>query len=110
MDLDQDCSNYVTKGRILHLHVLLFPVGMLISFTQHSDEGDEYYREHVFHFDYDGCLHGVLLCLGHGPRSFLPVYLHGNTDSEGQGEGTSQGGWHVYLRDGKDGIMCIRLH
>ena len=100
-----DCINACTH---VVNQVLLFPVGMLISFSQHKDS-DVYSREHVFYFDYDGCLHGVLLCLNPGPRSFFPVYLHGNTDNEGQGEGTSRGGWYVYLRDGRDGIMCIRL-
>lgn len=84
---------------------------MLISLTQHRDVDEEYYREHVFFFDFDCHLRGVLLCLHRGPRSFLPVYLHGNEGSEeGQCERSVQAGWHVYLRDGRDGIMCVKLN
>lgn len=85
-------------------------VGMLISLTQHRDVEEEYYREHVFFFDFSGHLHGVLLCLGRGPRSFFPIYLHGNNGSdESQSEENFPAGWYVYLRDGRDGIMCVRL-
>ena len=63
----------------------------------------EYHRQNVFHFKLDGHCYGMLLCLGRGPRSFLPIYLSGDEDG-------GQPGWYVYMRDGHDGIISVRLH
>lgn len=80
------------------------PPDLLVSITQH-DDSHEYYREHVLFYDLTGYLHGIQLCLGRGPRSFLPVYLHGNRE----GEERQPEGWYVYMRDGKGGILCVSL-
>lgn len=78
-------------------------VGLLVSTTMYV-RGTDYYRENLFYFKLDGHCYGLLPCLGHGKRSFHPVYLHGN-----KGEG-HQPGWYVYMRDGHNGIICVQLH
>lgn len=77
---------------------------LLVSVTQH-DNDHAYYREHVLHYDLKGHIHGILPCLGRGSRSFLPVYLYGEQEGEER-----QAGWHVYMRDGRGGILCVRLN
>ena len=62
-----------------------------------------YYRQNVFYFKPDGHCYGMLLCLGRGPRSFLPLYLNGK-------EGGGEAGWYVYMRDGHNGIISVKLH
>jgi hypothetical protein len=87
---------------------LFFTVGFLASVTQDMISGPQY-RGHVYRYGYDGQLLGVLPCLGPGPRSCCPVHLDGNpalTDSDTH---IGKPGWHVYLRDGHEGIVGIRV-
>ena len=79
-----------------------------MSHTLHQDV-DEHYVEHVFHVRLDGHVYGVLLCLGRGPRSFCPVYLHGNQTQAGRHDDVTAG-WYVYMRDGHDGVIGVRLY
>ncbi|WAR08211.1 hypothetical protein MAR_018169 [Mya arenaria] len=84
---------------------LAFGANILVSLTQH-DKASEHYREHLFYYDLAGNLHGALPCLGRGPRSFLPLYL---SAADGGGE-EREAGWRVYMRDERDGIICVKLH
>ncbi|XP_060083182.1 uncharacterized protein LOC132562454 [Ylistrum balloti] len=76
--------------------------GFLVSVTQH-DKADYLPRETLYHLDSSGRLQGLLPGLGKGPRSFLPLML------SAEGTESDRKAWHIYLRDGHDGIMCIRL-
>ncbi|XP_021362009.1 uncharacterized protein LOC110455904 [Mizuhopecten yessoensis] len=83
-------------------------VGVLFGWS-HSKETAEDYREHVFQVDYDARLRGVLPFLGYGPRSFLPVYFRGDSDIQAKHPGHGQAGWYVFMRDGHEGIIGIKL-
>ncbi|KAH3746582.1 uncharacterized protein LOC127848185 [Dreissena polymorpha] len=77
---------------------------ILISCSQEKNENAEFYREHLFLYDWQGRLKGALLCLEKGPRSFLPMYLPGTA-----GEGPEcKPGWRVYMRDGRGGVICVQ--
>lgn len=68
------------------------------------------YRENLYHFDHRGQLLGVLPSLGRGPRSMFSVFLPGDLDLSAKHSGRiGQKGWHVYMRDGHDGIICVFL-
>lgn len=83
--------------------------GYLVSASIFNSTG-EFYRENLYHFDHCGQLLGVLLSLGRGPRSMYPVYLPGDPDlSARYNDLCGQEGWHVYMRDGHDGIICVYL-
>lgn len=83
--------------------------GYLVSASIFNSTG-EFYRENLYHFDHSGQLLGVLLSLGRGPRSMYPVYLPGDPDlSARYNDLCGQEGWHVYMRDGHDGIICVYL-
>lgn len=83
--------------------------GYLVSASIFNSTG-EFYRENLYHFDHCGQLLGVLLSLGRGPRSMYPVYLPGDPDlSARYSDLCGQEGWHVYMRDGHDGIICVYL-
>ncbi|XP_069102130.1 uncharacterized protein [Argopecten irradians] len=62
-------------------------------------------RETLHHFDSNGHLIGLLPGLGKGPRSFLTVMLPLNCDWEE----AERKVWHIYMRDGHDGILCVAL-
>lgn len=83
--------------------------GFLVTVTQHIST-TEHYRENLYYFGMNGQLKNYLLCLGNGPRSFLPVYLPGNAELQESRSDFGRMGWHVYMRDGHDGIICIYLH
>lgn len=83
--------------------------GYLVSASIFNSTG-EFYRENLYQFDHCGQLLGVLLSLGRGPRSMYPVYLPGDPDlSARYNDLCGQEGWHVYMRDGHDGIICVYL-
>ncbi|XP_021362010.1 uncharacterized protein LOC110455905 [Mizuhopecten yessoensis] len=82
--------------------------GVLFGWS-HCKETAEVYREHVFQVDYDARLRGMLPFLGYGPRSFLPVYLPGDSDIQAKHPGHGQAGWYVFMRDGHEGIIGIKL-
>lgn len=68
------------------------------------------YRENLYHFDHRGQLLGILPSLGRGPRSMFSVFLPGDLDLSAKHSGRiGQKGWHVYMRDGHDGIICVFL-
>ncbi|XP_033739711.1 uncharacterized protein LOC117327011 [Pecten maximus] len=74
--------------------------GVLVSVASHS-----FPRETLHHFDSRGRLQGLLPGLGKGPRSFLPLMLPIKTD----GAESDRKAWHIYMRDGHDGILCVIL-
>ncbi|KAL4230093.1 hypothetical protein ACF0H5_010478 [Mactra antiquata] len=87
--------------------------GLLISLTQQHDGDVDYtYTEHVLQYNFDGRLCGVLPCLKAGPKSFFTTYFHGNQETDdNQSNGTkSLTGFHAYMKDGNDGIMCVQLN
>ncbi|OWF37297.1 hypothetical protein KP79_PYT12679 [Mizuhopecten yessoensis] len=78
--------------------------GVLVSVTQHVTLNN-FPRETLYQFDYHGRLRGLLPGLGEGPRSFLPLMLPVSTE----GAESDKKAWHIYMRDGHDGILCICL-
>ncbi|XP_060085899.1 uncharacterized protein LOC132565279 [Ylistrum balloti] len=82
--------------------------GYLLSWTQ-MDESSNEYKEHLSYFSRDSELLGVLPCLGRGPRSFYLVYLLGDADTQKDYPGYGLPGWYVYMRDGYDGIIALKL-
>ncbi|KAK7482278.1 hypothetical protein BaRGS_00026521 [Batillaria attramentaria] len=85
-------------------------VGYLVSTTMHA-QTDLFYRETVYHLSPAGHLLGVLPFLGPGPREFFPVLLppargSESEDTPGASEAAS---WHVYMRDGHEGIIAVKL-
>ncbi|OWF47095.1 uncharacterized protein LOC110454844 [Mizuhopecten yessoensis] len=82
--------------------------GYLLSWTQQEDSAKEY-KEHLSYFSNNSELLGVLPCLGKGPRSFCPLYLPGDTDTQTDNPGYGLPGWYVYMRDGHDGIIAVKL-
>ncbi|XP_033743672.1 uncharacterized protein LOC117329704 [Pecten maximus] len=82
--------------------------GMILGWTQHKENPKDY-REHLFQVDYEARLRGVLPFLGYGPRCFLPVYLPGDKDIQSKHPGHGQPGWYVFMRDGHEGIIGIKL-
>ncbi|XP_062577216.1 uncharacterized protein LOC134239077 [Saccostrea cucullata] len=82
--------------------------GYLVSASIFNDK-QRPYRENLYHFDHTGQLLGILLSLGQGPRSMFPVYLPGDSDLSSRTGQLGKKGWHVYMRDGHDGIICVYL-
>ncbi|XP_061165316.1 uncharacterized protein LOC133174252 [Saccostrea echinata] len=82
--------------------------GYLVSASIFNDK-QRPYRENLYHFDHGGQLLGILLSLGQGPRSMFPVYLPGDSDLASRTGQLGKKGWHVYMRDGHDGIICVYL-
>ncbi|XP_071087347.1 uncharacterized protein [Haliotis cracherodii] len=72
-------------------------------------EGGSFYREHVFHYDRHGKILGVLPFLGPGPRCFSVEYLKGWEDETNADSECGRAGWHVFMRDGHEGIIGVRL-
>ncbi|KAK7100987.1 uncharacterized protein [Littorina saxatilis] len=88
--------------------------GYLISTTMHKGWSTLFYRETVCRLSPSGQLLSILPCLGPGPRDFCPVLLPPPPPSGQQGEGaglnpSSGAAWHVYMRDGHEGIIAVRL-
>ncbi|XP_033743450.1 uncharacterized protein LOC117329561 [Pecten maximus] len=82
--------------------------GYLVSWTQQY-EGAKEYKENLFYFSKDSELLCVLPCLGKGPRSFFPLHLPGDSDTQKDYPGYGLPGWYVYMRDGHDGIIAVKL-
>ncbi|XP_067661333.1 uncharacterized protein [Haliotis asinina] len=81
-------------------------VGFLVSFKmQHHNI--QLQREHVFHYSHHGKILGILPFLGPGPRCFCVEYLKGQEEVTDRDCGRR--GWHVFMRDGHEGIMGVRL-
>ena len=91
--------------------VPLVSVGYLVSTTFHHKESRSFYRETVCQLSPSGQLLSILPCLGPGPRDFCPVLLPPQPNQEGEGEGSNPGcaTWHVYMRDGHEGFIAVRL-
>ncbi|XP_076439799.1 uncharacterized protein LOC143279652 isoform X2 [Babylonia areolata] len=83
-------------------------VGYVISTTLHPKSNTSYPRETLCHLNLHGQLLSLLPCLGPGPHCLLPVLLPPPPSSR---TGEEEGGpaWHVYLRDGHEGIICVKL-
>ncbi|XP_069131367.1 uncharacterized protein [Argopecten irradians] len=82
--------------------------GFLVTWTQQYDSNKDY-EENLFYFNKESELLGVLPCLGKGPRSFSPLYLPGDPDTQTDFPGYGLPGWYVYMRDGHDGIIGVKL-
>ncbi|XP_033742371.1 uncharacterized protein LOC117328885 [Pecten maximus] len=82
--------------------------GYLLSWTQQNKLAKEY-KEHVSYFSKDSELLGILPCVGTGPRSFCPLYLPGDTETQKENPEYGLPGWYVYMRDGYDGIIGVKL-
>ena len=76
----------------------------MVSTSLHPQGALDLVRETVLHIGPGGHLLSVLPCLGPGPRDFLPVIL----PSPGE-YGAEHAAWHVYMRDGHEGIIAVRL-
>ena len=88
--------------------MFFFPAGFLLTVTQHI-KTLHHYRENLYHYDHNGLLKQVLLCLGQGPRSFMTCYLPPDTEREYSDPDFGKAGRRVYMRDGHDGIICALL-
>ncbi|XP_048239491.1 uncharacterized protein LOC125372858 [Haliotis rufescens] len=84
-------------------------VDFLVSVTVQKEGEDNFYREHVFHYDGHGKILGVLPFLGPGPRCFCVEYLKGQEDEANTDSECGRRGWHVFMRDGHQGIIGVRL-
>ncbi|XP_060083517.1 uncharacterized protein LOC132562768 [Ylistrum balloti] len=82
--------------------------GMLMGWSQHNEDS-MHYREHIFQVDYEARLRSILPFLGYGPRSLLPVFLPGDPDIQAKHPGHGQPGWYVFMRDGYEGIIGVKL-
>ncbi|XP_046359692.2 uncharacterized protein LOC124137453 isoform X2 [Haliotis rufescens] len=82
--------------------------GFLVTFKIQLD-AIELQREHVFHYDSHGKILGVLPFLGPGPRCFCVEYLKGQEDEANTDSECGRRGWHVFMRDGHQGIIGVRL-
>lgn len=93
--------------------LVVFSVGYLVSTTFHHKGWVSFYRETVCQLSPSGQLLSILPCLGPGPREFCPVLLppHPREEGEGEWEDGKPGcaAWHVYMRDGHEGIITVRL-
>ncbi|CAC5358340.1 unnamed protein product [Mytilus coruscus] len=90
------------------IHFVNETVGFLLTVTQHFQTVHNY-RENLYHYLHDGQLKQVLLCLGHGPRSFLTVYLPNNSEHDFSDPDHGKAGLRLYMRDGHGGIICVIL-
>ncbi|XP_076071492.1 uncharacterized protein LOC143042883 isoform X1 [Mytilus galloprovincialis] len=111
--IDSDAVVEITQsitlaGHPKEIHFINETVGFLLTVTQHF-QTNQNYRENLYHYLHDGQLKQVLLCLGHGPRSFLTVYLPENSDHDFSDSDHGKAGWRIYMRDGHGGIICVLL-
>ncbi|CAG2240161.1 unnamed protein product [Mytilus edulis] len=111
--IDSDAVVEITQsitlaGHPKEIHFINETVGFLLTVTQHFQTNHNY-RENLYHYLHDGQLKQVLLCLGHGPRSFLTVYLPENSDHDFSDSDHGKAGWRLYMRDGHGGIICVLL-
>lgn len=85
-------------------------VGFLVIWTQHPDNDKVHnYREHLFQYSYSGHLLAVLPFLRRSRSSLCVVYLDKDTDTTNRYPTCGREGWYLYLQDGRQGVMCVRL-
>ncbi|XP_052078553.1 uncharacterized protein LOC127716403 [Mytilus californianus] len=111
--IDSDAVVTITQSITLagfpkEIHFVNETVGFLLTVTQHFQTNHNY-RENLYHYLHDGQLKQVLLCLGHGPRSFLTVYLPDNSGHDFSDSDHGKAGMRLYMRDGHGGIICVIL-
>ncbi|XP_048769002.2 uncharacterized protein LOC125675414 [Ostrea edulis] len=101
-------SSVTLSGQAKDVCFLSESAGYLVSASIFNNK-HRLYREILFHYNHGGQLLGVVLSLGPGPRSMFPVYLPGKSDLSTSNSQLGRKGWHVYMRDGHDGIICVYL-
>ncbi|XP_067663374.1 uncharacterized protein [Haliotis asinina] len=97
----------LVPGVATEVYTIREDVDFLVSVTVQKGGEDNFYREHVFHYNHHGKILGILSFLGPGPRCFCVEYLKGweqVTDTD-----CGRRGWHVFMRDGHEGIIGVRL-
>lgn len=100
-----EMPGFPTKLKFLHKSV-----GFLVSWTQHSlNHRVTGYREHLFQYSYSGQLQGVLPFLSRSHSSLCVVYLGEDREATLTYPSCGHQGWYLYLQDGRQGVMCVRL-
>ncbi|XP_046561775.1 uncharacterized protein LOC124270750 isoform X2 [Haliotis rubra] len=106
-DVVEVVIDLLVPGVATEVYTIREDVDFLVSVTVQKGGEDNFYREHVFHYNHHGKILGVLPFLGPGPRCFCVEYLKeldGVTDTD-----CGRRGWHVFMRDGHEGIIGVRL-
>ncbi|XP_046553464.1 uncharacterized protein LOC124262912 [Haliotis rubra] len=83
-------------------------VGFLVSVSI-QDSRQANYRETLYHYNNHGDLLAVLPFLGPGPRNMFPALLPGTQKDAVHDPLLRKRGWYVFLRDGHEGMMGIKL-
>ncbi|XP_061184130.1 uncharacterized protein LOC133192183 [Saccostrea echinata] len=97
-------------GLPVRLKFLHKSVGFLVTWTQHSNKDkDHRYREHLFQYSYTGQLLAVLPFLGQLQSSLCVEYLEEDKEITNTYQSCGHKGWYLYLQDGRQGVMCVRL-
>ncbi|XP_005111374.1 uncharacterized protein LOC101849571 [Aplysia californica] len=94
-------------GHPTDICILKHLAGLLVSCTHHN--GENLYRENLFHLNMKGEITGCLPMLGPGPRSFFPCLLPDNPDVTAASPEHGRGGYYVYMRDGHEGIIAVYI-
>ncbi|XP_062586018.1 uncharacterized protein LOC134247703 [Saccostrea cucullata] len=97
-------------GLPMRLKFLHKSLGFLVTWTQHSKKDKEHkYREHLFQYSYTGQLLAVLPFLGQLQSSLCVEYLEEDKEITKTYQSCGHKGWYLYLQDGRQGVMCVRL-
>ncbi|XP_067663939.1 uncharacterized protein [Haliotis asinina] len=102
------CQCIAVPGRAKEFCWVHKEVGFLVSVSI-QDPSQANYRETLYHYNNHGDLLAVLPFLGPGPRNMFPALLPGNQEATVHDPLPHKRGWYVFLRDGHEGIMGIRL-